>query len=312
MLLSAIQLSITEVIILSVLCIISATALYFFWVSRRSLQRLLKQEERRIKLANAGNFSNETAGKELKKKATPYSGPLFSNNTVKSPNLKLSKLWDSLPSGDEVPQPKSSAQLRRAIEDFYDPSIGRPDYEDKANKEKIAALKIEVETLQQSLEEKAAEVQKVKQQFAATQKIAARMDDVYKEYDLLQQRIADLETQAGRANAYAIELEDAKETAIQLKKDLVRKQAKLQDMIAESSQLHQQLSETEDKLEEANLHRKQLMKKVQFLESINGEFQQVTDNNKKLQNELRRIGELESMLSMMADERDNLLHRKRP
>ena len=53
------------------------------------------------------------------------------------------------------------------------------------------------------------------------------------------------------------------------------------------------------------------MKKVQFLESINTEFQQVTDANKKLQNELRRIGELESMLSMMADERDNLLQRKR-
>jgi predicted nucleic acid-binding Zn-ribbon protein len=311
MLLLAITLSVTEVIILSILGIVSAAALYFFLVSRKNLQRILHEEERRIKMANAGNFSNEQLEKRLRKRL-PDANRLFGKIAFQPPKSRTTPLWKGQPIEDEDAPftAKSSAQLRRAIEDFYDPSMGRP-VVDNGEKEKIAALKIEVETLQQSLEEKNAELHKIRQQYSAAQKIATRMDDVYREYDLLQQKMADLETQASKANTFAIELEDARETGIQLKKDLVRKQAKLQDMIAENGLLHQHLSETEDKLEEANLQRKQLMKKVQMLESINIEFQQVSDTNKKLQNELRRIGELESMLSMMVDERDNLLQRKR-
>ena len=39
-------------------------------------------------------------------------------------------------------------------------------------------------------------------------------------------------------------------------------------------------------------------------------MQSIADTNKKLQTELRRIGELESMLNMMAEERDFLLRKK--
>jgi len=40
-------------------------------------------------------------------------------------------------------------------------------------------------------------------------------------------------------------------------------------------------------------------------------MQGIADSNKKLQTELRRIGELESMLNMMAEERDFLLRKKK-
>jgi len=39
-------------------------------------------------------------------------------------------------------------------------------------------------------------------------------------------------------------------------------------------------------------------------------MQSLSDTNKKLQTELRRIGELESMLNTMAQERDFLLKKK--
>jgi hypothetical protein len=39
-------------------------------------------------------------------------------------------------------------------------------------------------------------------------------------------------------------------------------------------------------------------------------MQSISDTNKKLQTEMRRIGELESMLNMMAEERDFLLRKK--
>ena len=70
------------------------------------------------------------------------------------------------------------------------------------------------------------------------------------------------------------------------------------------------LNQTEDKLSEANLQRQQLQKKTQFLEEINTDIQQMSDANRKLKNELRRVAELESMLNLITEERDALLKRK--
>lgn len=82
-------------------------------------------------------------------------------------------------------------------------------------------------------------------------------------------------------------------------------------MIAENQRLHTTLGTTEDKLAESNMQRQQLQKKVQFLQDINNDMQNVSESNQRLQNELRRIGELESMLSMIAEERDRLLKKNK-
>ena len=93
-------------------------------------------------------------------------------------------------------------------------------------------------------------------------------------------------------------------------KELLRKQEKLEDLMEENQLLRLQKNEMEDKLSEANLQRQQLQKKVLFLTDLNTDMQSMSDTNKKLQTELRRIGELESMLNMMAEERDFLLRKK--
>ena len=107
-----------------------------------------------------------------------------------------------------------------------------------------------------------------------------------------------------------MELEETKEAYYQLKNDTIRKQDKLQELLSENAKLYQQLADTEDKLSEANMQRQQLLKKTKMLEDLNNDFQTVAETNQKLQTELRRIGELESMLNMMMEERDNLLRRK--
>ena len=68
----------------------------------------------------------------------------------------------------------------------------------------------------------------------------------------------------------------------------------------------EELTETEDKLKEANFQRQQLQKRVAYLEELNNDMQAVADANKKLEGQLKRIGELESMLNMVAEERDEL------
>jgi len=170
-------------------------------------------------------------------------------------------------------------------------------------------LEKKIEKLELLLDTKDGEIKRIKQQEAVAQQMAARIDEVYKEFDLLQHKIISLEKQAGKANELTIELEDAKQLSEQLQKDLERKHEKLEELIEESQRLHTLLNTTEDKLAEANLQRQQLQKKVQFLQDVNNDMQNVSESNKKLQNELRRIGELESMLSMIADERDRLLNK---
>ena len=93
-------------------------------------------------------------------------------------------------------------------------------------------------------------------------------------------------------------------------KELARKQEKLEEVMNENHRMRREMDDLEDKLSEANAQRQQLFKKVQFLTDLNNDMQSMSETNKKLQTEMRRIGELESMLNMMAEERDYLLKKK--
>jgi chromosome segregation ATPase len=161
-----------------------------------------------------------------------------------------------------------------------------------------------------AIEEKDEEIKDLRQQASAGERMAAKIEEVYQEFDQLQTKMAVLEKQAGRANNLAIELEDMKFSYEQVHKELLRKQEKLEDIMDENQRMRQQKDELEDKLSEANLQRQQLQKKVMFLTDLNNDMQSISDTNKKLQTEMRRIGELESMLNMMAEERDFLLRKK--
>ncbi len=171
-------------------------------------------------------------------------------------------------------------------------------------------LNAKVEELELLLEEKEEELQNLKKQTDITKKMMIRFEDVQKEFVLMQSKMAVLEKQVITANNLIIELENTKDELSQLKKEWTRKNEKLQHVLGENQGMHQQLCETEDKLQEANLQRQQLFKKVKVLEEMNADFQAISDAHQKMKTELRRIGELESMLNMMTIERDELLQRQ--
>ena len=171
-------------------------------------------------------------------------------------------------------------------------------------------LQHEIEKLHLTIEKKEDEINSLQQQAATAQRMTAKIEEVYEEFDLLQTKIAALEKQSGRANELAMELEDSKQANNQLHKDLSRKQEKLEEVMNENQRMHKEIELLEDKLAEANLQRQQLQKRVQLLQEMNNDMQSISETNKKLQTEIRRIGELESMLTMMAEERDYLLRKK--
>jgi Tfp pilus assembly protein PilO len=74
-------------------------------------------------------------------------------------------------------------------------------------------------------------------------------------------------------------------------------------MMEENQRLTRLLADAEDKLREANFQRQQLMKKVNFLEELNNDLQQVAEHNKKLENQLRRISEIEALLARVSGQK---------
>jgi archaellum component FlaC len=310
---AAINLSMTDIVVLNVMAIVLGIVIHLVITNRRNLQKLMRESEAEMNMS--GNSSHLPAFDEMdvfqlpgtrgKKKA-----PVAPLDEMPSPFSFLKKEPKHEPKpvysnhGGEFASLKTNLEQQQRSLDKLMQQMGQ------MHGSKKEETNEEIDMLQRLLDDKEAELQKVKSQLAGVQKMSNRIEDVYQEFDALQQKIAGLEKQAKGASELAIELEDAREAQKQIKKELVRKQEKLQEAVEESQRLYHQLGEAEDKLAEANLQRQQLMKKVQFLENLNTEFQQVSEANKKLQNELRRIGELESMLSMMTDEREILLKRR--
>jgi chromosome segregation ATPase len=297
-----IQFSITDIVVLQVMAIVLGFVIHFALVNRRKFQNMVEESKRRSSLTGSGGKYSDDGLKPIlveKKKELPagISIPLPVFRTIKN-LVPLKEKEAVLPEGLH-----DLKQTIRNQQKVLDQLLHRVDKLD-VQKEEAAVKAMSV------LEQKEAELQKAKHQLSAAQKVAGRVTEVYEEFDQLQQKMSDLEENANKANELAMELDDVQQAYAQLRKDFARKQERIQEVVEENEQLHQRLSDTEDKLTEANLQRQQLAKKVQLLESINTELQQMSDANKKLKNEIRRIAELESMLSMVSDERDLLLKKR--
>lgn len=301
----ALNLSLLELIILQVGALMLGCAIYFFYTTRKSLKQTMQAA------AQAHNVSARVkdipdpfpfkpavqSAKAVSKPAVAWPEPLSkkvaaTENDVLSVQ-SVSHFKDSLQRQQTVLH-----QLLQKIEDLEAVAA-----DSKFLKHENLTLQQQLEELELALQEKESELRQARQQEIIAQQMASRIDEVYKEFDLLQQKITTLEAQATSGNGMALQMEDLQQSYEQLRKDLLRKQDKLDEMMAENGRLHQELSITEDKLAEANLQRQQLMKRTQMLQDAHASMHTVSESNSKLQKELRRIGELESMLSMMAEER---------
>lgn len=304
-----IDLTLIEFIVLPLVAIIFGATLYFFIKSRKSLQETLLASR---KTTIAGSKKERQTGI---KKSNVELEEQFARMRYE---MSLPRLEKEAPS-KKITQKEEIAvhDLKRTIaqqQKMLDTYLQKVEELENEGREelngKVEDLEKKIDELYGVIEEKDEEVKDLRQQASAGERMAARIEEVYQEFEQLQAKMAALEKQASRANNLAIELEDTKYSYEQVHKELLRKQEKLEDIMDENQRMRQQMDELEDKLAEANLQRQQLQKKVMFLTDLNSDMQSMSDANKKLQTEIRRIGELESMLNMMAEERDFLLRKK--
>jgi hypothetical protein len=173
-----------------------------------------------------------------------------------------------------------------------------------------AELSTQLNNMKVELSEKEKEIHNIRQKEQLTKEMTSMLDSAYSEFSVLQSKIQKLESQLTASKMLNLEYEDLKEEHLRLKRDLEEHKVKLNATSSENQQLQSHLADTEDKLREANFQRLQLQKRVTYLEELNNDFQVVSDANKKLEGQLRRIGELESLLNVVEEERDQLARKQ--
>jgi chromosome segregation ATPase len=307
---AAINLTWIEVSILLLVALILMAAVRFFIISRRSLQQVL-QPQRKQSAPSTQKEPYSAEGREkqlvlLQERLAGLKQKTFAPAEPEKLSLKGEHTKDDLIQslkGTISQQQKLLNGFLKQIDELED--SGKMELEAE-NEE----LKLELEGMEKMLSSRDAEIERLQQQATIALSMSTRIDEVVQEFEHLQKRMMELEEQATKASILAMELEEAREGYDLVRMDLIKKQERLEDVIAENQNLRQQMAETEDKLVEANRQRQQLQKKTQFLQDMNEDFHSMSESNKKLQTELRRIGELESMLNMIAEERDQLLRKQ--
>lgn len=171
-------------------------------------------------------------------------------------------------------------------------------------------LSHQITELRRLISEKEKEINTISQKAQLTKEMTSMLDNAYSEFNGLQDKIRKLESQVGSSKMTSIEYEDLKEEHQKLSRDFEEQKRKLNAVSIDNQKLQSQLTDTEDKLHEANFNRQQLQKRVAYLEELNNDLQTVSDANKKLEGQLKRIGELESRLHIISEERDQLMRRQ--
>ena len=152
-------------------------------------------------------------------------------------------------------------------------------------------LSMQIKDMKYLLEEKEDEINHIKEKEHLTTEMSAMLDSAYNEFNTLQGKIHKLESQLSYYKVIR-ELDESKN--------------KVNHYLYENQVLQIELGKVEDKLTESNQQRQQLQKKVAYLEELNNDLHQMTDANKKLEGQIKRLGELESKLNIVAEERDRL------
>ena len=332
------SLSILEVIVLVLGAIVLGITIHFFIISRRNLKGSSSKkqksdtdlEEWKLKYFNDVEIKEKEVSElrqrlsEAENNARIYSMDL---EEFRRQNKKLSTDLDI--TRKAIPQPQQGEkidyleQLRQAQDSLMEhnekidlllQNIGIAKEVEGQRQELVEEneeLKMQIKDFNYLMEEKDKEISNIKQKANLTKEMNSMLDNAYSEFSLLQNKIQKLESQVASSRMLNLEFEDIKEAHQKQTQDLEAAKIKINALTTETQQLALQLHTTEDKLIEATFQRQQLQKRVTYLEELNSDLQVMADANKKLEGQIKRIGELESKLNVVAEERDELI-RKSP
>ncbi|WP_276479795.1 hypothetical protein [Paraflavitalea pollutisoli] len=154
------------------------------------------------------------------------------------------------------------------------------------------------------LMDREAELKQVRQQLLLSNEVKGRLEKAYEEFGVLQDRLQKIESSTAPQHKN-YDYEELQQSYFKITREFDDLKTKQVNMLEEHQRLARLLADTEDKLRESNFQRQQLHKKVNYLEDLNTDLQQVAEHNKKLDIQLKRISEIETLLSRLSDEKGN-------
>jgi DNA repair exonuclease SbcCD ATPase subunit len=334
-----ITLSILDIILLVFFAIILGITIHFFITSRRSLKSTFtepKKNEQDLNEWKMKYFNDvEIKDKELSSLRQQLEEAeenskiyLIEAEESKKQNKKLQqeleaarKATPQLSHGSHTDKMNYYEQLRQAQNSLMEHNekinqllsnidiIKETEEKQKEILKDNEELYNQIEDLRSMLSQKEQEINNTRQKAHLSKEMTSMLDNAYLEFNTLQEKIQKLESQVSSSKNINLEYEDLKEEHIKMSRDFEEQRTKLNALSSENRELQALLAETEDKFKDAHFHRQQLQKRVAYLEELNNDLQAVSDANKRLESQIKRIGELESMLNVVAEERDKLMRK---
>jgi chromosome segregation ATPase len=163
--------------------------------------------------------------------------------------------------------------------------------------QKNAVLNDQVSILQRQIAEKDLEINRIMQEQRLVLEMNERMDKAYADFTQMQDKLRKLEKYLDQPHSKRIEYDQLQESYFKLSREFDEVKGKQISLFEENQRLSRILADTEDKLKEATFQRQQYQKKMLFLEELNRDLQDATEQHKKMESQLRRISEMESILS---------------
>jgi hypothetical protein len=152
-------------------------------------------------------------------------------------------------------------------------------------------------SVQRQLNDKEIEISRIMQEQRMVLEMNERMDKAYADFNHMQDKLRKLEQYLDQPHSKRIEYDQLQDTYFKLSREFDEVKGKQMALFDENQRLSRILADTEDKLKEANFQRQQYQKKMLFLEELNRDLQEATEQQKKMESQLRRISEMESILS---------------
>jgi DNA repair exonuclease SbcCD ATPase subunit len=158
-------------------------------------------------------------------------------------------------------------------------------------------LNDQLSTLHSQLAEKDSEINRIMQEQRLMLEMNERMDKAYADFTQMQDKLRKLEHYLEQPHTKRIEYDQLQESYFKISREYDEVKGKQISLFEENQRLSRILADTEDKLKEANFQRQQYQKKMLFLEELNRDMQDATEQHKKMESQLRRISEMEAILS---------------
>ena len=191
------------------------------------------------------------------------------------------------------------AQLRAAQEKLLEQTelLGQAERKIMDLQVKNEELTDELRQSQQLIIEKESEIGYLRHQKKLAEEMSLRLDKAYEEYNSLQEKLVKLQTYITQPYKKTADYDELKEAYFKMGKEHDEMKLRHISLREENQRLTRILADTEEKLKEANFQRQQFQKRAAFLEELNHDLQEISEHNKKIESQLRRVSDMEALLA---------------